>query len=127
MIGWAARRVPTGSDADVARVLEKIRGERFGGLDVTFGPDDHTSVDQTTVGLWVIPRPGIPIRERSELPPSLPWVPLARGFSIDLERTDVLPEDWKWLFRNAPPKKAPAPKISRALFGVATGRKDPVH
>ena len=127
MIGWAARRAPTGSDTDVAGVLEKLRGERFGGLDVTFGPDDHTSVDQTTVGLWVIPRPGIPIRERSELPSSLPWVPLGRGFSIDLERTDVLPQDWKWLFRNAPPKQAPAPKISRALFGVSTGRKDPVH
>lgn len=127
MIGWAARRAPTGSDTDVAGVLEKLRGERFGGLDVTFGPDDHTSVDQTTIGLWVVPRSGVPVRERSDLPASLPWVPLSRGFSIDLERTDVLPEDWKWLFRNAPPKKAPAPKISRALYGVATKRKDPVH
>ncbi|MDQ3940989.1 MAG: ABC transporter substrate-binding protein, partial [Actinomycetota bacterium] len=127
MIGWAARRVPTGKATDVARVLEKMRNRRFGGLDVTFGPDDHTSVDQTTVGLWVVPRGGIKVRERDEVPRNLPWVLLARTFSIDEERTDVLPEDWKWLFRGAPPKNRPAPKIRRSLYGVITGRNDPIH
>jgi hypothetical protein len=128
MIGWAARRVPTGKNTDIAGVLEKLRGERFGGLPVTFGPDDHTSVDQTAVGLWVIPRPGIPVRERdSERASLLPWVPLQRGFSIDGDRTSIFPEDWKWMFRNAPPKKAPAPKIPTAKFGVTTRRSDPVH
>jgi hypothetical protein len=128
MIGWAARRVPTGKNTDIAGVLEKLRGERFGGLPVTFGPDDHTSVDQTTIGLWVIPRPGIPVRERDSARASLlPWVPLHRGFSIDGDRTSIFPEDWKWMFRNAPPKKAPAPKIPTAKFGVTTRRSDPVH
>ena len=127
MIGWAARRVPTGKTTDVAGVLEKLRRKRFGGLDVTLGPDDHTAAEQTTVGLWVVPKPAAAVRERRTLPRSFPWVPLGRTFSIDAERTDILPEDWKYLFRNAPPKNRPAPKISRSLFGVTTGRRDPVH
>jgi hypothetical protein len=128
MIGWAARRVPTGKNTDIAGVLEKLRGERFGGLPVTFGPDDHTSVDQTTIGLWVVPRSGIPVRERDSARASLlPWVLLHRGFSIDGDRTSIFPEDWKWMFRNAPPKNGPAPKIPKAKFGVTTGKRDPVH
>jgi hypothetical protein len=125
MIGWAAGRSEEGDD--LARVLEGMRGARIGGLDVTFGPDDHTSVDQTTVGLWVVPRRGADARERGRLPDQLPWVPLARGFSIDGERTDVLPADWRHLFKGSPPKNRPAPRISRSIFGVATPRRDPVH
>ena len=125
MIGWAARQSEEGED--LARVLEGMRGERLGGLDVTFGPDDHTSVDQTTVGLWVVPRRDAGAAEAGRLPGALPWVPLARGFSIDGQRTDVLPEDWRHLFTGSPPKNGPAPRISRSKFGVATPRRDPVH
>jgi hypothetical protein len=125
MIGWSAGRSEEGDD--LARVLETMRGERLGGLDVTFGPDDHTSVEQTTVGLWVVPRRGAGAREVGRLPDRLPWVPLARGFSIDGERTDVLPEDWRHLFRGSPPRNRPAPRISRSIFGVTTPRRDPVH
>ena len=125
MIGWAARQSEEGQD--LARALEGMRGERLGGLDITFGPDDHTSVDQTTVGLWVVPRRVASAAEVSRLPGALPWVPLARGFSIDGERTDVLPEDWRHLFTGSPPRNGPAPMISRSIFGVATPRRDPVH
>ena len=125
MIGWAARQGEEGED--LARVLEGMRGERLGGLDVTFGPDDHTSVDQTTVGLWVVPRRGARAAEVGRVPAAPPWVPLARGFSIDGQRTDVLPEDWRHLFTGSPPKNGPAPRISRSKFGVATPRRDPVH
>jgi branched-chain amino acid transport system substrate-binding protein len=125
MIGWAAQQSEEGED--LARVLEGMRGERLGGLDVTFGPDDHTSVDQTTVGLWVVPRRGAGAEEAGRLPAALPWVPLARGFSIDGERTDVLPKDWRYLFTGSPPRNGPAPRISRSIFGVATPRRDPVH
>jgi ABC-type branched-subunit amino acid transport system substrate-binding protein len=125
MIGWAAGRSEEGDD--LARILEGMRGERLGGLDVTFGPDDHTSVDQTTVGLWVVPRRGADARELGPLADRLPWVPLARGFSIDGETTDVLPEDWRHLFRGSPPRNRPAPRISRSIFGVTTPRRDPVH
>ena len=124
LIGWANRQAD--GDQDLARVLETLTRERFGGLDVTFGPDDHTSVDPTTVGLWVVPRRGA-AREASRLPGTLPWVPLGRGFSIDGERTQIQARDWKFLFRGAPPKNRPAPRIHRSRFGVTSPRSDPVH
>lgn len=127
MLGWAARRYPASRDVDFAAVLERLRGKRFGGLDVTFGPDDRTAVGVTTVGLWTIPSPRDDVAERIELPESLPWVPLARGFSIDGERTSILPRDWEYMFTNAPPKQAPAPLFKKQIFGVTTGRSDPLR
>jgi hypothetical protein len=125
MIGWAVDRTAAGRD--IARTLEGLSRERFGSLDVSFGPDDHTAVEAATVGLWVVPRPEEVTREAGRLPPDLPWVPLARGFSIDGETLDIPPEDWSHLVRNPPPEGAPAPRFSRLRFGVRTGRKDPVH
>lgn len=122
MIGWAAQRAPAGSD--IATTLETLSGARFGGLDVTFGPDDHTAVEQTTVGLWVRPR-----RAFTDLLPTtdLPWLPLARGFSIDGERTAILNRDWKHLFRNPPPPDGPAPRTRRMRYAVTSPRSDPIH
>ena len=125
MIAWAAQS-PIERD-DLAVVLEGLDGARFGGLDITLGPDDHTSVGATTVGLWVVPSAEARVPERDELPEGMPWVPLSRGFSIDGDRTDILPRDWKHLFRDPPPQTAPAPKLERMRFGVATPRSDPVH
>lgn len=125
LLGWAARQYRSNRDVDLAAVLQEARGKRFGGIDVTFGPDDHTAVDQATIGLWVVPAGPVP--EAELLPEALPWVPLGRGFSIDASRTNVLNEDWKYLFRNAPPKNAPAPKFKKQKFGVTTGRSDPIH
>ncbi len=122
-LGWAAERTPAG--ADVAAELEGLRGRRWGGLDLTLGPDDHTFVAAATVGLWVVP--GRPVPEQTELPEGLPWAPLSRGFSIDGETTDLLPQDWRYLIAGSPPQKAPAPDLSRLRFGIATGRKDPIH
>ena|GEM_PF-2949672 len=125
MIGWAAQRTePTG---DVARTLERVRGRRFGGLDVTLGPDDHTSVDQTSVGLWTVPAASAELRGVRALPEELPWVPLARGFSINGRRTDISPDDWRYLFRDPPPRVAPAPSPRTMRFAVATPRRDPIH
>ena len=125
MIGWATRR--SSPEIDEAGTLELLRDQRFGGLSVSFGPDDHTSVDPTTVGLWVVPRKGTAERDREHLPEGFPWVPLGRGFSIDGRRTDIQPQDWSALFRNPPPPDGPGPRITTALFGVATPRRDPVH
>ena len=121
-IGWAAQRTSAGGD--VAATLEGMSGTRFGGLDVTFGPDDHTAVDQQTVGLWVRPRSAF-----ADLIPtdSLPWLPLARGFSIDGERTAVLNRDWRYLFTNPPPPDAPAPRYGRMRYAVTSPRSDKVH
>lgn len=124
MIGWAAREAS--EEDDLAIVLEGLSGERFGGLDVTFGPDDHTTVDPDHVGLWVVPRPGAAPESRS-LPADLPWVLLGRGFSIDGERTDIAPKDWRYLFPGSPPPAGPSPRTSRAEYGVTSPNSDPVH
>ena len=120
MIGWAAQNTRPGDD--IAPTLEKMKEVRFGGLDITFGPDDHTAVDQTTIGLWAIPRQGFnpPAHE-------LPWMPLARGFSIDGTRTAIMSKDWRYLFRNPPPPNGPAPPIERMRYAVNSSGSDKVH
>jgi ABC-type branched-subunit amino acid transport system substrate-binding protein len=124
-IGWAVGRTEAGRD--IAGVLEELRGERFGSLDLTFGPDDHTAVDASTLGLWVVPRPGAVVRERDRRPARLPWVPLARGFSSDGETLEIPSGDWAHLVMDPPPAGVSAPRFSRLKFGVRSGRKDPVH
>jgi ABC-type branched-subunit amino acid transport system substrate-binding protein len=126
MIGWSVARTRNPEGTDIAKSLESIRRVRLGGLDVTLGPDDHTSVDQTSVGLWVVPRSGA-APETDRLPNGMPWVPLGRGFALDGERTDIHPKDWRWMFRNAPSPKRPAPKVRRSRFGVTSPRSDPIH
>ncbi|MGH2826774.1 MAG: ABC transporter substrate-binding protein [Actinomycetota bacterium] len=121
MIGWAEKR--GGDNEDLAAVLEHLEGKRFGGLPVTLGPDDHTSVEQSTVGLWTLP----PVSPEFPDPNSFDWVPLARGFSIDGERTSVLPRDWRYLFNNPPPPFAPAPRFSKMRYGVVSGPRDPIR
>lgn len=119
-IGWASRNARPG--ADLALVLENLDGERFGGIGITFGPDDHTAVDQAAVGLWVVPR------DRFD-PPSaeLPWLPLARGFSFDGQTTAISSDDWRYLFRDPPPRDGPPPKVRRMRYAVNSPSSDPVH
>lgn len=125
VIGWAAARAEPGDDLSLE--IEKIEGRRFGGLDVTLGPDDHTLVDQARVGLWVVPSASASVRERDRLPEDLLWVPLARGFSLNGKVTDVAPQDWEHLFRKPPPEGAPPPPNRRWRFGVSSPRSDPWH
>ena len=124
-LGWAVDRARPGED--LARVLERLSGERFGALGATLGADDHTFVGLTTVGVWVVPRPGVRFAGAVRLPDVLPWVPLSRGFAIDGDTTDILALDWRHLFRKAPPRGAPAPKLENLRYGVSTSRRDPVH
>jgi ABC-type branched-subunit amino acid transport system substrate-binding protein len=120
-IGWAAAQASEGDD--LALAMETLEDKRFGGLPVTFGPDDHTAVDETTVGLWTLP----PVAIDESDSPRLEWVALARGFTINGQRTTILPEDWRHLFRNPPPPRAPAPRFSKMDFGVTTSRNDPIQ
>lgn len=122
LIGWAARNT---TDGDPVETLETLKGERFGGLDVAFGPRDHMAIDPSSVGLWVVPRRGA-ARESQRLPDGLPWVPLGRGFSRDGRRTSIPPRDWRWLFRTNRTAGLP-PLVSQGRFGVTSGRSDPFH
>ena len=128
LLGWAYDQAASGED--LAGVLEGAHA-RFGGTEVTLGPDDHTAVDQGAVGLWVVPAAdrAVPERERlgSETYAELPWVPLARGFSIDGVELDLAAEDWRYLVKGAPPPQAPAPRITRLKWGITTRRSDPIH
>jgi ABC-type branched-subunit amino acid transport system substrate-binding protein len=129
MAGWAYEHADAGQD--LASVLERLRRARFGGTEVTLGPDDHTAVDQSAVGIWTVPAASRAVPERERLPEAvysaLPWVPLARGFSIDGDELDFSSRDWRFLVRGAPPPQAPPPEVGRLKFGVATGRSDPIH
>ncbi len=123
-LGWAARRAAPGED--VAQVLEQMEDQRFGGTNLSFDADDHVGPEPEVIGLWVKPRPGIAVRERGDIPPGLPWVPLARGFSTDGVSSDVEPEDWANLF-TGPFTSGRGPSVTRARYGVTSGRRDPVH
>jgi hypothetical protein len=121
MLGWAA----SSGSLDLAVALERIPAVRFGGGDVTLSASDHVAGTRRDVGLWVVPRPGIEVAERSHLPRSMPWVPLARSFASG-ERTRLEKKDWISLFRFIPPEGL-APRFESMRFGVTTGASDPVH
>jgi ABC-type branched-subunit amino acid transport system substrate-binding protein len=125
MIGWA--RLRTDAGGDVAATLERLRGERFGGLDITLSDADHMAVDESTVGLWTIPRDGIHVPERSRLPVSLSWVPIARTFSGEKKGTLIPAADWPYLYRGRNDGRRPPPEFSDMRFGVTTPKSDPVH
>ena len=121
ILGWA----DTTGALDLAVALERIPPVRFGGSDITLSQTDHVLGAPRDVGLWVVPRPGIPVQERSKLPAGLPWVPLARAFASG-ERTRLERQDWTSLFAFIPPKSL-APRFQSMRFGVTTPVSDPVH
>lgn len=125
MIAWAEGR--SRGAGDRAEALEKLDGRRFGGLDVKLGPDDHTAVGVTTVGLWALPRRGSAVPEPAQISAGMVWVPLARGFSVDGERTDIPSRDWRYLFEDPPPPEAQGPRNFKMRFGITTSRRDPLH
>lgn len=118
MIGWAAVRTQSGGD--LARSLEGARGIRFGGMTATFTARDHLLVEPAAMGLWAIPRPDTPVLERGRLPAAMPWVPLARTFTLRAGAARAL-GDARTLWEQ------PRDGRLRLRFGVRTPRSDPVH
>lgn len=119
MIGWADANA-TDLD-DRATALEGLRGERFGGLDVSFGPNNHLAVDPHSMGLWTVPAPGAD-------PPgagALQWVILARTFSNNGRRTAIPHRDWGSLFKR--PGGLRAPRVETMRHAVTVGSSHPVH
>ncbi|HET7481804.1 MAG TPA: ABC transporter substrate-binding protein, partial [Actinomycetota bacterium] len=99
-IGWAARRVPSSSDADLAQVLERLDGKRFGGLDISFSASDRAATEPSTVGLWTVPSAADDI-PNDDIPTDLFWVPLDRTFTGRGNHTSVLRPDLPYLFPRA--------------------------
>jgi hypothetical protein len=126
LLGWAAATAESGDDGDLAKTLEGLHGRRFGGFEIRLGAGDHVVAERATIGLWVVPRPGAAVREREELPESLPWVPLARTFSGPGGRTRLPPGEWEELFTGVEPS-GPPPRFTQMRVGVTTPEDDPVH
>ncbi len=127
LLGWAATTGETRDDGDLAETLEGLHGRRYGGFGVHLGETDHVVAERSTIGLWVVPRPGARVAERGELPDGLPWVPLARTFARSGGRTRLPAEVWDELFAgNVGPTGRP-PKFTQMQVGVTTSRGDPVH
>lgn len=89
--------------------LEGFDRVRFGSLPISLGPDDHLLAERDVLGLWTL-RDGR-------------WKPLMRTFTSDLERTNVLEDDWAAFFEGAVPG-GEAPLYRTARSGVTTGRED---
>ncbi|HLF70377.1 MAG TPA: hypothetical protein VI541_05415, partial [Actinomycetota bacterium] len=97
---------------DPITALEKVDRKRFGSLPISLGPLDHVLPERDHLGLWT--------REGGE------WEPLMRTFTSDLERTDVLEEDWSAFFPGADPA-GEAPFFRDAKLGITTERSDDIH
>lgn len=124
-LGWAARQVPSSGDVDLATVLETLRGKRFGGLDVTFSSQDHLAPEEPTLGMWTVPSSADDI-PNDDHPPSLPWVPLDRTFTIDGRHTAIVRQDWRYLFGLAHMGQG-RPVYPESRFGITTPSGDPIH
>jgi hypothetical protein len=137
VLGWAVHNAR--GEQDLAAVLEGMHGRRLSGHPVTFGAGDHVAVDEPAVGLWVVPRPGIPVRERLARAhlTEFPWVPLARTFTLRSGRarpaftrgggrTSLRRPLWPVLFgRRASADRAPP--YRDMMWSVRTSPSDPVH
>lgn len=107
--------------------LESLRpeGEVFSSLPVVLGPDDHTTTDETYVGLFAVAGPD----EQLEpwVPEDRPWRPIIRTFTSDGERTIFHERDRKVFFPFWKQGR-PSPKFFRSRYGITTRPAgDPLH
>lgn len=115
LLAEAAKRSGTGSKLDhAARVklveeLERFDRVRFAQLPISLGPDDHVIAERDVLGLYCF--------ENGR------WLHLMRTFTSDLERTNLLEEDWASYFDGAVPG-GEAPFFHQAKGGVTTDRTD---
>ncbi|HET7482926.1 MAG TPA: hypothetical protein VFK89_08705, partial [Actinomycetota bacterium] len=118
--------VPSSSDADLAQVLERLDGKRFGGLDISFSASDHAATEPSTVGLWTVPSSADDL-PNDHIPTDLFWVPLDRTFTGRGTHTSVLRPDLPYLFPRAALKGGRIPSYRRSRFGITTPSRDPIH
>jgi len=124
LLAAALERTEDASGVPLLQALERNRpdGPTHSSLPLTLGPDDHTTIDETWVGLFAVPGPDEPND------PWLPsWRPIIRTFTYDGERTVFFEPDRRVFFpfwRHG----RPSPKYFRSTYGVTTRPSaDPLH
>lgn len=121
LVSEAVRRAGDLDRGAISRALESLDRQQYAHLPVSWGPDDHVGAERDVLGLWTQPfgsRRGIPQMER--------WYHLMRTFTSDLERTNILEEDWPSFFQGTTPG-GEAPFFHQARSGVVSGREDQTH
>jgi ABC-type branched-subunit amino acid transport system substrate-binding protein len=98
------------------RALESFRDEPYSALPVRLGPDDHTFIDDSQLGLFIADGPVAGEPWVTE-PPY--WRPLMRTFTSDGERTVILDID-KQVFFPGWKDPRPSPKYRRSRYGITT-------
>lgn len=108
--------VRAGGGGRSARIdaIEGFDRVRFGGLPLSFSPTDHVGPERDHLGLWAIPASADS------------WSMLHRTFTNDLERTNVLEEDWPAYFEGTTPG-GEAPFYYTAKSGITSDKSDLLH
>lgn len=113
LIAEAVRRAGTTDRQKATEALEGFDRVRFGNLPVSFGPDDHVAPERDVLGLWTL----APEPSRNS------WSQLMRTFTSDLQRTNILEDDWPAYFEGTTPG-GEAPFYYEAKSGVVTRPED---
>lgn len=101
--------------AKLTAALESFDRVAFSRLPLSFGPTDHVGPERDHLGLWAV----------NGSDPD-PWAILHRTFTSDLERTNLLEEDWPSFFDGTTPG-GEAPFYFTAKHGIVTKEQDDLH
>lgn len=120
LTGEAIRRAGKLDRREVLATLESFDRQQFVHTPVSFAPSDHVAAERDVQGLWTVKK-GSEGLSRSER-----WTHLMRAFTSDLERTNILEEDWPSFFEGTKPG-GEAPFFYQARSGVVSKREDDIH
>lgn len=113
----SVKRAGANDHEKVVQALEGFDRVRFARLPVSFSPTDHVAPERDHLGLWAVPTPDASKE---------PWFLLMRTFTSDLERTNILEEDWPSFFDGTTPG-GEAPFFHQAKRGIVSDKSDDLH
>ena len=116
----AAKRAGSVEHPKVLAELEKFDRVRFGHLPLSFSPTDHVGAERDVLGLWAVPGDAKKWKGQGQ------WRYLMRAFTSDLERTNILEEDWGYFFEGSTPG-GEAPFFNTSRWGITSDKSDPLH
>lgn len=120
LVGEAIKRAGKLDRREVLKALETFDRQQYAHTPVSFAPSDHVAAERDVQGLWTVKR------DSEGLPRSAKWTHLMRTFTSDLERTNILEEDWPAFFEGTTPG-GEAPFFYQATSGVVSKREDETH